>query len=304
MKNVTKFTLWTLIGGVVGGILYKVCKESVKEVKEEIKKEEETLKEAGIDPKASLKEKDLPGDNFVENVLDTLIKKTDWDDDTLKTTDYENHDQSLWGSIRVMQRDEDTVSVFIQIPPYLNGFRTLKQYKEDILEAVRTFTEENGISKYKWRYVGYWERISDELTESGNYKHKIEEISENDCINFSQSGNYSDGIGRLVSYYYKNNCENLKRTEDLISVSMFVEITLPIKNSNNNFGIDIVKMIKFLKMLNFDLNIMEREEEVGDVFPSIIFFRDYDSFDVYYHTEENENGILNTYYPEMICTLK
>ena len=70
MKNITKIVFGSLFGGAVAGILYKLYKDSEKEIKEEIKKEGEVLKEVGIDPTATFN--DLPGNNFVENVLYTL----------------------------------------------------------------------------------------------------------------------------------------------------------------------------------------------------------------------------------------
>lgn len=303
MKNITKFVIGTLVGGAVTGILYKLYKDSEKEIKEEIKKEGEVLKEVGIKPDAEFK--DLPGKNFVENVLYTLIKKTDnWEDELLKTIDYENHDQTMWGSLRVMQRNEETISVFVHIPPYLDGFKTLNQYREEINSVVGDYLKKYNI-RHKLRNVGYWENISDELTEEGNYKHVMQEISENDCLNFSNNGTYSDGLGRLVSHYYKNNCENLKKEQDLVNVCMFVEIILPIaQNQEDKIGMDIVKMVGLLKTLTYDLNIMERKPEEGDVYPCIVFFPLLDSFDTYYHTIENQNGILVSYNSEIICTLK
>lgn len=303
MKNITKIVLGSLFGGAVAGILYKLYKDSEKEVKEEIKKEGEVLKEVGIDPTATFN--DLPGNNFVENVLYTLIKKTDgWEDELLKTIDYENHDQTMWGSLRMMQRDEDTVSVFVHIPPYLDGFKTLNQYRESINNVVRDYLKKYNI-RYKLRNIGYWENISNELTEGGNYKHTMQEISENDCLNFSNNDSISDGLGRLVSHYYKNNCENLKKEQDLVNVCMFIEIVLPVaQNQEDRIGMDIVKMIGLLKTLTYDLNIMERIPEEGDVYPCIVFFPQKDSFDVYYRTIENQNNILVSYCPEIICTVE
>lgn len=303
MKNITKFVIGTLVGGTVAGIVYKLFNDSKKEIEEEIEKEGEELKKVGIKPNANFK--DLPGKNFVENVLYTLLKKTDnWEDDLLVTTDYENHDQTMWGSLRVMQRDEETVSIFVHIPPYLDGFSTLNQYREEIYNVMENFSKKHNI-RYKLRNVGYWENISDKLTESGNYKHEIQEISENDCLNFSNIGNASDGLGRIVSHYYKNNCENLKKEQDLVGAYMFVEIILPLaRNTNDRFGIDIVKMVGLLKTLTYDLNIMERDPAEGDVYPGIVFFPELNSFDTYYHTIKNQNDILVDYCSEIICTIK
>lgn len=291
-----------------GYLLWNLWKSSKKEIREEIKEEIETLKEAGINPNIDTKEIRKNDKPFVEKVLRTLMFNMNediWNEDILKTTDYEVHDQSLWGSLRVVQRDKDTVSVLIQIPPYdgRNEFKTLKQYKQLILETLDSFLNDTGIPgrSVKHSYKGYYEKISDELTEGGNYKVVAVEIPEKDCLNFSEHDNYIDGLARLVSYYYENSAERLEKDDELIGVSMFVELCFPLaKNEGDKFGMDVIKMVKLLKTLTFDLNIMERDiYDPDDTFPSIIFFQSIGTFDIYYSTIEND-GTVNDYEP---CTL-
>jgi hypothetical protein len=179
----------------------------------------------------------------------------------------------------------------------------LKQYKEDILEILKDYLGNNNVNRYKVKNIGYWLTISDEVTESGEREYITEEISENDCLEFSVNESYTDGLGRLVSHYYKNNCENLKKEQDLASVSMFVEINLPLaQDANDKFNMNVVKMVGLLKTLTYDLNIMERGDCADDVYPSIIFFPELNSFDTYLRTIKNENGILNSYRAETLRT--
>ena len=291
-----------------GYLLWNLYKSSKKEVREEIKKEIETLKEAGINPNIDTKEIQKDDKPFVEKILRTLMfnmNENIWNDDILKTTDYEVHDQSLWGSLRVMQRDDDTVSVFIHIPPYdgRNGFKTLKQYKQLILGTLDSFLNDTGIParSVKHSYRGYYEKISENLTKDGRNKVVAVEIPEEDCLNFSEHDSYIDGLARLVSYYYENNAERLDNDNELVGVCMFVELCFPLaKNASDKFGMDIIKMVKLLKTLTFDLNIMERDiYDPNDIFPSIIFFQSKGTFDTYYSTIEVD-GIVNNY---ETCTL-
>lgn len=308
MKKSTKIVLGGIGIAVAAYFAKKLFGEAKEEVKEEIKEEIKVLEEAGIKVEETKKEEknDLPGDNFVENVLHTLIFRTSdvWDEEVLKVTDYENfHDNCLWGSIRVIQRDEETVSILVQIPPYLgnrgrNGNKTLTQYKEDILDCVNGFLSKNNVKGMKWMYRGYYEKYSTEVTDQGNeICFDTIEIPEEDCKKFSDHG-YADGLARLVSHFYSNNMENLKKEKDLHSVNMFVEIQLPIARSSSDiFGVDVIKTISLLKSLMFDLNIMERGFDVNnDVFPEIIFFPVINNFDYYYHTEENDNGVITSYW--------
>lgn len=293
----------------LGYWLWNLYKSSKKEVREEIKKEVETLKEAGINPNINTEEIKKDDKPFVEKVLRTLMFNMNediWNDSVLKTTDYETHDQTLWGSLRVMQRDDETVSVFIHIPPYFggkskSGFKTLKQYKELILETLNSFLSDTGIRGFKWQYKGYYEKISENLTKDGQNKVISEEIPEEDCMNFSEHGSYTDGLARLISYYYENNAERLENDKELVGVCAFIELSFPLaKNENDKFGMDIIKMVKLLKTLTFDLNIMERDiYDPGDVFPSIIFFPGKNTFDAYYSTIEVD-GTVNGYES---CTL-
>lgn len=306
MKKSTKFVLGGIGLSIALYIGKKLFSKAKEEVKEEIKEETKILEEAGLDVEAMVesdKKDDLPGDNYVENVLYTLLKNTNddvWDEEVLKVTDYENyHDNCLWGSIRVIQRDEETVSLLIQIPPYFgnrgkDNNKTLTQYKEDILDFVNNYLSKYNVKGMKWMYRGYYERYSNRVTKKGNeVLIDTVEIPEEDCAKFSDHG-YADGLARLISHLYMNNMENLKKEKDLHAACMFVEIQLPIaKSSTDIFGMDVVKTIGLLKGLMFDLNIMERGMDINnDVFPEIIFFPVIDDFDYYYHTEENSNGIL------------
>lgn len=318
MKKSTKFVLGGAGVAIALYIARKLFGKAKEEVKEEIKEEIKVLEEAGLNVESvikSEKEDDLPGDNFIENILYTLLKNTNediWDEEVLKVTDYENyHDNCLWGSIRVIQRDEDTVSLLVQIPPYFgnrtkDNNRTLTQYKEDILDYVNNFLSKFNVKGMKWMYRGYYEKYSNRVTKGG---HEVLidtiEIPEEDCAKFSDHG-YADGLARLVSHFYANNMENLKKEDSLHAVCMFVEIQLPIaKTPTDIFGMDIVKTIGLLKGLMFDLNIMERGLDVtSDVFPEIIFFPVIDDFDYYYHTEENKNGILVDYWASQLINSK
>ena len=310
MEKQTKVCLGigALVG--VGVFVYSLFKSSKKEVEEEIKKEDEVLKKAGIDPEKTISKKGdfftKKIDNFVEDTLYTLIQNMDkdnWDDDVLKTIDYEIHDQTMWGSLRVMQRDEDTVSVFIQIPPYLrtrsgSEYKTLKQYKEDILGAVRGFLNNNTeIKDFKWSYKGYYDKVSEtEIGEDGDNKVISVEIPEEEALEFSNFDNYSDGLSRMMSYYYESNAERLKAEEHLLSVNMFIELNFPVvKYPGDKAGMDKISLISLLKMLTYELNIMERSYEAGDVFPEIVFFPGKNSFDTYFHVTEGNAGNVNGY---------
>ena len=174
----------------------------------------------------------------------------------------------------------------------------MTQYKEDILDCVNVFLSKNNVKGMKWMYRGYYEKYSTEVTDQGNeICFDTIEIPEEDCKKFSDHG-YADGLARLVSHFYSNNMENLKKEKDLHSVNMFVEIQLPIARSSSDiFGVDVIKTISLLKSLMFDLNIMERGFDVNnDVFPEIIFFPVINNFDYYYHTEENDNGVITSYW--------
>lgn len=312
MNKETKIVLGgaSILG--LGYWLWNLYKSSKKEVREEIKEEIKTLEEAGINPNINTEEIRKDDKPFVEKVLRTLMFNMNediWNEDILKTTDYEVHDQSLWGSLRVMQRDNDTVSVFIQIPPYdgKNEFKTLKQYKQLILETLDSFLSDTGIPgrSVKHSYKGYYEKISDELTKDGKHKVVAVEIPEEDCLNFSEHDSYLDGLARLVSYYYENNAKRLEEDSELVGVGMFVELCFPLaKNSGDKFGMDVIKMVKLLKTLTFDLNIMERDiYDPDDTFPSIIFFPSKGTFDAYYSTIEVDGTVNNYESCTLTCSL-
>lgn len=296
MNTATKVVMGVGGIGLLALAVSKLWKESKKEVQEEVAKEKEILKTAGLNPE---KVYDLSGkDNFVKNLFLNLLKNTEeniWDE-VLTTTDFELHDQSLWGSIRVIKRNEDTVSFLVQIPPYNKGeFDTLSNYKERIVEGVKSCLDSTHV-QWKWFYRGFYEHFDDNCrTETGKRKLIVSEITESDTSSFSDRG-YSDGLARLVSYYYENDAKNLKKDPNMLSVGMFIELQFNVKKHDSDmYGIDLLQAVDVLKKLMFDVNIMERVEEEGDCFPEIVFFPEMNDFTTYYETEESEGGVLCKY---------
>ncbi len=279
-------------------LFLKFWKSSKKKVQEEIRQEKEVLKSYGLKTEETY-DLTVSKEKFVETLLSTLLRKTDdsvnWDE-VLSTRDFEHHDQMMWGGVRVLRRNEDTISFMVHIPPYNRGeYDTLGNYKERIIEAVKDILDDTHV-QWKWYYRGLYEKFNDNVrTSSGKRKLLIEEISESDTESFSDRG-YSDGLARLVSYYYENNARNLRKDPDLLSVGMFVELQFNIKKHDKDvYGIDIFQCVSLLRELMFEVNIMERGNEGEDVFPAIVFFPYINDFTSYYETIESSEGVLSRY---------
>jgi hypothetical protein len=298
MKKKTKIVAGG-IGAIALSVLFsKLLKKSNEEVKKEIREEKELLKSYGLKPEETY-DLTVEKEDFVETLLNTLLRKTDdsinWDE-VLSTRDFEHHDQTMWGSIRVMRRNEDTVSFLVHIPPYNRGeYDTLSSYKEQITEAVRDILDDTHI-QWKWYYRGFYEKFDDEVkTESGKRKLVVEEITEGDSASFSDRG-YADGLARLVSYFYENDGRNIEKDPNIVSVDMFVELQFNIKKHDKDmYGIDILQSIDILREIMFEVNIMDRGNEGEDVYPSIIFFPEINNFTSYYETIESSEGVLSKY---------
>lgn len=298
MNKSTKILMGVGGIGLLALAVSKLWKDAKVEVQEEIAKEKEVLKSHGLDPEKVVKDPTGQEENFVKSLFLTLLRNTEeniWDD-VLTTSDFERHDQSMWGQIRVIKRCEDTVSFLVHIPPYMKGeFDTLSNYKERIVEGVKSCLDSTH-AQWKWFYRGFYERFNDDVkTESGKRKLIVEEITESDTSSFSDRS-YSDGLARLVSYYYDNNAKNLEKDPDILSVDMFIELQFNVKKHDGDmYGINLLQAIDVIKKLMFDVNIMERAEEEGDYFPEIIFFPEMNDFTTYYETEESESGVLSKY---------
>ena len=275
-----------------------------KEVEEEIKEEQKVVKDAGLKPE-KVTESPSEKKSFVENLLHTLIYKADknvWEDELFRTYEYESFSlEKLWGSIRILQKQDqnkkDLLSIMIQVPPYHGpNKRTISDYRRSISETVENFLQGTDVRGLRVGARGYFEYFDED--EDGGYYY-TEEITQEDCEEFSDRG-YFDGLSRLVTHFFENGPTGFDNEENLISVSAFIEIQLPIaKNKFDTGGMDIIKTVALLKELVFNLNIMNKgcSMNISECYPPIIFHPDLDSLDTFYHVELSENNVITGYYP-------
>lgn len=270
MRKITK-NIIKIAGGLALAIfIYKTYKNEKKRTTAEWEEKKEEFSQLGID----INDEETYGHNvdkdpIVYRMYQLLLRSSNWDLDDFNS-DFNIYGPGEGSSIKEIKEWEctgmnNTIHVlesnrggkkmlhfYVQIPPCLKKTPLPSDYSNALKELVAEFWKNSLIDAQepRVRYKGFCSFISSERVQdtdgSYGYPEVYQEIPDEVSSQYAEDGKF-DGLSRMVSFFYRNDHENLDKT-NYASVNQYATISFPIDEESDE-GIDILQACSFLKKL-------------------------------------------------------
>lgn len=270
MRKITK-NIIKIAGGLALAIfIYKTYKNEKKRTTAEWEEKKEEFSQLGID----INDEEtychnVDKDPIVYRMYQLLLRSSNWDLDDFNS-DFNIYGPGEGSSIKEIKEWEctgmnNTIHVlesnrggkkmlhfYVQIPPCLKKTPLPSDYSNALKELVAEFWKNSLIDAQepRVRYKGFCSFISNERVQdtdgSYGYPEVYQEIPDEVSSQYAEDGKF-DGLSRMVSFFYRNDHENLDKT-NYASVNQYATISFPIDEESDE-GIDILQACSFLKKL-------------------------------------------------------